>query len=247
MGKNKLAKWEELKTFKNVIQPPSGIQSSDDHFLKDNWRINVFENNNPLVLELGCGKGEYTTGLSSLFPERNFIGVDIKGARMWKGARTSFEEQSKNVAFLRTRIEFIDKFFGNDEVDEIWITFPDPHTEKKNSNKRLTCPWFINKYRSFLKDNAIIHLKTDSQELYNFTLKTIKELHFKLLLSTDDLYNYYHAEKDHFIELYSKSAGRKLDDKIAGKIISIRTYYEIMYLQEGLKINYLAFMVRKDD
>jgi tRNA (guanine-N7-)-methyltransferase len=247
VGKNKLAKWAELQTFKNVIQPPAGIQSGYDHYLKGKWSTNFFGNNNPLVLELGCGKGEYTTGLSSLFPERNFIGVDIKGARMWRGAKTSHEEQLKNVAFLRTRIEFVDKFFGSNEVNEIWITFPDPHSGKKNSNKRLTCPWFINKYRSFLRENAIIHLKTDNQELYNYTLRTVFALGFRLLLSTEDLYHSFYAEKIRYVELFSKSAGRDVNEDLTEKIISIQTNYEKMFLKEGLKINYLAFMISKDD
>jgi len=247
VGKNKLAKWAELQTFKNVIQPPSGIQSDDDHRLKGRWSTDFFGNNNPLVLELGCGKGEYTTGLSSLFPERNFIGVDIKGARMWRGAKTSYEEQSKNVAFLRTRIEFVDKFFGRDEVSEIWITFPDPHPGKKNSNKRLTCPWFINKYRSFLRERAIIHLKTDNHDLYNYTLRIVNEMGHRLLLSTEDLYRSCYDEKIRYVELYSKSTGMDVDEDLTGKIISIQTNYEKMFLKKGLKINYLAFMIRKDD
>ncbi len=151
MGKNKLARWAELGTFENVIQPEAGTQSRTDHRIKGNWNRDIFRNNNPVVLELGCGKGEYTVGLSLLFPECNFIGVDIKGSRMWRGAKTASEQKLKNTAFLRTRIEFIGAFFDTDEVDEIWITFPDPHTGKKNSNKRLTCPWFLNIYRNFLR------------------------------------------------------------------------------------------------
>jgi tRNA (guanine-N7-)-methyltransferase len=247
VGKNKLAKWEELLTFTNVIQLPAGTFSGHGHYLKGKWGYEVFRNDNPLVLELGCGKGEYTTGLSGIFKNRNFIGVDIKGARLWRGARTSHEEKSKNVAFLRTRIEFIDSFFAEDEVDEIWITFPDPHSGKKNSNKRLTCPWFINKYRSFIKDRAIIHLKTDNDELYTYTLRVIKEFNFDVLLSTEDLYGSYPAEKDKFCKLYSTASGTKVNEEAAEKIISIQTHYEKLFRKEGLKIFYLAFRIRKDE
>jgi len=137
VGKNKIARWAELSTFSNVIQPETGEVSGKDHRIKGKWNQKIFKNNNPVILELGCGKGEYTTGLAGLFPTGNFIGVDIKGARMWRGARTASLNQLKNVAFLRTRIEFINSFFAKDEVDEIWITFPDPHRAKKTQIRDL--------------------------------------------------------------------------------------------------------------
>ena len=137
VGKNKLARWAELETFGNVIQAGAGHESGEDHPLKGKWRDKIFGNNNPVVLELACGKGEYTLGLATIFPEKNYIGIDIKGARMWRGAKTASEKGLKNTAFLRTRIEFINSFFTKDEVDEIWIVFPDPHNRKRNSNKKI--------------------------------------------------------------------------------------------------------------
>ncbi|NLN29880.1 MAG: tRNA (guanosine(46)-N7)-methyltransferase TrmB [Bacteroidales bacterium] len=219
MGKNKLARWAELKTFKNVIQAEPGIQTGEDHPVKGKWKQDIFHNNNPVVLELGCGKGEYTTGLAERFPDRNYIGVDIKGARMWRGAKTAHEKNIPNAAFLRTRIEFAGSFFARDEVDEIWLTFPDPHAGRKNSNKKLTCPWFLNLYRSFLKDNGTIWLKTDNAELYNYTRSLAEKNKLPLVMATTDLY----GEDDP-------------DD-----IFLIRTYYENNYLNEGRKIHLLAF------
>lgn len=223
MGKNKLARWTELTSFDNVIQPEIGEVSDRDHPIKGKWNQEIFKNNNPIVLELGCGKGEYTVGLAKNFPDNNFIGIDIKGARMWRGAKTANEQNLQNVAFVRTRIEFINSFFSADEVDEIWITFPDPHPGGRNSNKRLTSPWFLNSYRLFLKDKGIIHLKTDSKELYEFTNKVLSYNNQGIIISTNDLY----AEK-------------------ADTILSIRTHYEKIFLDAGLKINYLSFRLEKD-
>ncbi len=208
----------------NVIQPGSEVRYGEDHPIKGNWKEEIFKNANPVVLELGCGKGEYTVGLSALFPERNYIGVDIKGARMWRGAKTASQNRLPNCAFLRTRIEFISSFFAEDEVDEIWITFPDPHPGKKNSNKRLTCPWFLNKYRIFLKNNGIIHLKTDNSELFNYTRLLALRNDLEIVTSTSDLHG-----------------GTEND-----AIISIRTYYEDQFVGEGLKINYLSFRLPKN-
>jgi len=213
-----------METFNNVIQPgPSGSYGAS-HPLKGNWSREIFGNTNPIVLELGCGKGEYTTGLARRFPGKNFIGTDIKGARIWRGAKTAIEENLANVAFLRTRIEFMESFFARDEVDEIWITFPDPHPGKRNSNKRLTCPWFLNKYRNFLKNNGMIHLKTDNPELFDYTEKLISENNLQIIRSTRDL----HSENP--------------DDEI----LAIRTHYEESFLEKGLKINYLSFILEKD-
>ena len=223
MGKNKLARWTELGSFDNVIQPEIGEVSGSDHPIKGKWNQEIFKNNNPIVLELGCGKGEYTVGLAKNFPDNNFIGIDIKGARMWRGAKTANEQNLQNVAFVRTRIEFINSFFSADEVDEIWITFPDPHPGGRNSNKRLTSPWFLNSYRLFLKDKGIIHLKTDSKELYEFTNKVLSYNNQGIIISTNDLY----AEK-------------------ADTILSIRTHYEKIFLEAGLKINYLSFRLEND-
>jgi tRNA (guanine-N7-)-methyltransferase len=219
VGKNKLARWNELASFDNVIQPEISDVSGKDHPVKGKWNHGVFKNQNPLVLELGCGKGEYTVGLAIRFPGKNFIGVDIKGARMWRGAKTSHEHELTNVAFLRTRIEFINSFFKTDEVDEIWITFPDPHPGRRNSNKRLTSPFFLNSYRQFLKNNGLIHLKTDNIELYNYTKNIISHNNLVTLSATSDLYS-----------------GNISDD-----ILSIRTHYEKIFLDEGMKITYIRF------
>lgn len=223
MGKNKLARWTELGSFDNVIQPEIEDVSASDHPIKGRWNLELFKNNNPIVLELGCGKGEYTIGLANRFPDKNYIGIDIKGARMWRGAKTANEQNLNNVAFLRTRIEFIKSFFSEDEVDEIWITFPDPHPGRRNSNKRLTSPWFLNSYRHFLKDKGLIHLKTDNTELYDFTNKVLSNNNLETILATNDLYT---AE--------------------FGDILSIRTHYEKIFLDAGLKINYVSFRLDRE-
>lgn len=241
MGKNKLARWTELGSYPNVIQPAitdvvdnSGDYSEGavtlgnirvkDHPVKGHWNETIFRNNNPIVLELGCGRGEYTTGLAERFPEKNFIGIDIKGARMWRGARTSNEKNLRNSAFLRTRIEFINSFFSENEVDEIWVTFPDPHVGARNANKRLTSPWYLNLYRPVLKDNGIMHLKTDNQELHRYTRKVAESNGLEILFSTEDLYF----------------------ENMPDDILSIRTHYEHIFLATGLKITYLSFRLDKN-
>ena len=223
MGKNKLARWTEFGSYDNVIQPHIVDVAGKDHPIKGRWNSGLFKNNNPIVLELGCGKGEYSVGLAEKFPDMNFIGIDIKGARMWRGAKTANEQQLPNVAFLRTRIEFINSFFSPDEVDEIWITFPDPHPGGRNSNKRLTSPWFLNSYRLFLKDNGLIHLKTDNKELYEFTIRTLAYNNLETIFSTDDLYS------EH-----------------SDNILSIKTHYEKIFLTAGMRITYLSFRLGKD-
>jgi tRNA (guanine-N7-)-methyltransferase len=224
VGKNKLARWTEFRSYPNVVQPEIGDISGKDHSLKGKWNQELFKNKNPLVLELGCGKGEYTVGLANTSPHKNFIGIDIKGARMWRGAKTANENNLPNVAFLRTRIEFINSFFSEDEVDEIWITFPDPHPGRRNANKRLTSPWFLNSYRLFLKDKGIIHLKTDNRELFDFTSRVLKFNDLEVIFSTNDLYS------------------EKVDN-----ILSIRTHYEKIFLEAGLRINYLSFRLGKEN
>jgi tRNA (guanine-N7-)-methyltransferase len=223
VGKNKLARWTELGSYNNVIQPKIADVSGKDHPIKGNWRKKLFKNENPIVLELGCGKGEYTIGLANKFHDNNFIGIDIKGARMWRGAKSADEQKLPNVAFLRTRIEFINSFFATNEVNEIWITFPDPHPGGRNSNKRLTSPWFLNSYRLFLKDKGLVHLKTDNTELFNFTKTVVTYNNLATVFSTDDLYS------------------ERIDN-----ILSIRTHYEKIFLDAGLKINYLSFRLDKE-
>jgi tRNA (guanine-N7-)-methyltransferase len=224
VAKHKLARWGELGTFKNVIQPETGALLGKDHPVKGKWKSKIFHNENPVILELGCGKGEYTLGLSERFPQNNYIGIDIKGARMWRGAKTADEKKLSNTAFLRTRIEFINSFFAEDEVDEIWITFPDPQLENRNSNKRLTCPWFLNKYRSFLRNQGIIHLKTDNPDLYNYTKALVEKNTLEIITATGDLYS----------------------EKPGNDILSIRTHYENIFIKEGRKIYYLAFRLDKN-
>ena len=224
MGKNKLARWAEMETFNNVIQPGEDAGFRKNHPIKGKWRSVFFHNQNPLILELGCGRGEYTIGLSERFPGNNYIGIDIKGARMWRGAKTAYEKKLPNVAFLRTRIEFINSFFDENEVDEIWLTFPDPQPGKRNSNKRLTCPWFLNNYREFLKDQGIVHLKTDNSELFYYT-KTLAERNaLKIIAAANDLYN----------------------ERTEDEILLIKTRYEDLFTKDGLKIHYLSFRLEKN-
>jgi tRNA (guanine-N7-)-methyltransferase len=219
VAKHKLERFTELGTFNNVIQPETVKEPGRYHPIRGKWKKEIFQNDCPVILELGCGKGEYTIGLSSMFPKNNYIGIDIKGARMWRGAKTSHERKLPNVAFLRTRIEFINLFFSENEVEEIWITFPDPHTGRNNSNKRLTGPWFLNIYRNFLRDKGIIHLKTDSKELFEYTERVINRNNLEILASTCDLY----SESDF------------------NDALSIRTHYESIFLRQGMKIKYLSF------
>jgi len=252
VGKNKLARWTELRSYDNVIEPSIDDVSSKDHPIKGKWHQQIFKNTNPIVLELGCGRGEYTIGLANKFPGKNYIGIDIKGARMWRGARTSNEQGLTNVAFLRTRIEFINSFFAADEVDEIWITFPDPHPGGRNSNKRLTSPWYLNTYRLFLKDKGVVHLKTDNRELYDFTYKMLIYNNVDLLVSTEDLYAEEVKDKSVFSREKTHSHPEDSDLSVNSgvnyydSILSIRTHYEEIFLKAGLKITYLAFRLEKD-
>jgi tRNA (guanine-N7-)-methyltransferase len=245
MGKNKLARWNEFGSYDNVIQPEIGEVARKDHPVKGNWNSQIFKNENPIVLELGCGKGEYTVGLAGMFPHKNYVGIDIKGARMWRGAKTSNELRMTNVAFLRTRIEFINRFFASSEVDGIWITFPDPHPGPGNSNKRLTSPQFLKRYLSFLKNNGIIHLKTDNIELYSFTESVIRKNNLELLFATNDLYTedpeaLKLSSDDNVINNHSESSISYFEN-----ILSIKTHYEKQFLLKGMKINYLSFRLKK--
>ncbi|MFC2371732.1 tRNA (guanosine(46)-N7)-methyltransferase TrmB [Segatella oris] len=223
MGKGKLAKFAEMETFSNVFQYPFSVVDNVPFEMKGHWRELYFKNNHPVVLELGCGKGEYTVELARLYPEMNFIGVDIKGARMWTGAKQALEAGLKNVAFLRTNIEIIDRFFAESEVQEIWLTFSDP--QMKNAHKRLTSTFFLNRYRKFLVDGGIVHLKTDSNFLFTYTTCMVKENKLPVVFSTEDLY---HTEG--------------LDEE-THKILSIQTYYESMWIERGLNIRYMKFLL----
>jgi tRNA (guanine-N7-)-methyltransferase len=219
MGKDKIRRFAELHTFQHVIEASVDEVLGKEHPLKGNWHISRFNNTNPIVLELGCGKGEYTVKLATVYPLKNFIGVDIKGNRMWVGAKQALENKLANVNFLRTRIEFISSFFKPSEVDEIWITFPDPQPIKSRRNKRLTSPRFLTNYQSFIKENGIIHLKTDSDFLYNYTLEVIKKNNLKTILSTFDLYNSEYADLSY----------------------GVKTHYEQLFLAKGQPIHYLQF------
>jgi tRNA (guanine-N7-)-methyltransferase len=221
MGKGKLAKFAEMETFSNVFQYPFSVIDNVPFAMQGHWGEQYFGNNHPIVLELGCGKGEYTVELARLYPEMNFIGVDIKGARMWTGAKRALEEGLPNVAFLRTNIEIIDRFFSAGEVQEIWLTFSDP--QMKNARKRLTSTYFMARYRRFLADGGTIHLKTDSNFLYTYTWHMVQANGLPLLFNTDDLYH---------------SEGL---DAATKKILGIRTYYEQMWIERGLNIRYLKF------
>lgn len=219
MGKNKIEKFKENATFTNLFQPSLDTVLAADFALKGAWATQYFRNQNPVVLELGCGKGEYTIGLSRIFVDKNFIGVDIKGARLWRGAKTATQENIHNVAFVRTRIEHIAAFFAPNEVDEIWITFPDPQPRKAKACKRLTSSRFLNQYAKFLKPNGLVHLKTDSQVLHNYTRNLVEYNHLHLNACTTDLYTT-HANNP---------------------ILHIKTFYEQQFLEQGMPITYLNF------
>ncbi len=219
MGKDKFKRFQENLTFTNLIQPEFDDIFRKDHELKGEWGAKFFKNNNPIVLELGCGRGEYTVNLAEKFPDKNFIGIDIKGARMWRGAKTATENSMFNVGFLRTRIEFISSFFAKDEVSEIWITFPDPQLKKDRVKKRLTSPEFLSLYSGFLEPNGYINLKTDSQHLHEYTKANIELNKLPLAESCNDIYGTGYA-----------------DD-----VLSIRTRYEGLFLADGFTITYLKF------
>jgi tRNA (guanine-N7-)-methyltransferase len=217
MAKNKLRKFEEMNTFPHMFQYPFNTLCEEGFEMKGRWGEVFFRNTAPIILELGCGKGEYTVGLGKRFPAKNFIGVDIKGARMWSGAKQAMEEGLLNVAFLRTRIELLTRFFAPSEVSEIWITFPDPQIKK--TNKRMTSARFMQLYSEILSDRGIIHLKTDSPFMYAYTCEMIRVNHLSASVCTNDLY---HMPID--------------------EMLSIRTFYEQQWLARGMKIKYIRFV-----
>lgn len=222
--KNKLAKFAEIGTLPNVFQShevnsPLLLNSNTEKvIMKGNWH-NFFGNDNPITLELACGKGEYAVGLAKMYPERNFIGIDLKGNRLWKGAVDSHEAGMKNVAFIRSQIDFITNYFDENEVADIWITFADPQLTK--ARKRLTSPYFLPRYKKIMGKNGLVHLKTDSPELYQFTLEMVEEYKLNLQFSTDDIYS---------LENQMPEWG-------------IKTFYEAMHLEKGLKIKYCRFEI----
>lgn len=217
MGKNKLKRFAEMETFNNVFQPTHNDVWEKNYKLKGKWNKEVFKNDNPIVLEVGCGKGEYSVGLARKYPNKNFIGIDIKGARMWRGAKTAIEEGLDNVAFIRTKAELLESVFESGELSEIWITFPDP--QMKKVRKRLTGTRFLQLYNNLLTQDGIIHLKSDSNFLYEYTSYVIKENNLAVDVDTNDLYN----------------------SGMADDILSIRTFYEQQFLDRGIPIKYLKF------
>lgn len=222
MGKGKLAKFAEMATLPNVVECPYS-QADTDFALRGRWGTDFFGNGRPIVLELGCGRGEYTVGLARLFPDMNFIGVDIKGARMWSGATEAQREGLTNAGFLRTRVEFIDRLFGPDEVSEIWLTFSDP--QMKKPRKRLTGTHFLERYRRFLRDGGLVHVKTDSQFLFTYTSLLCEKSDLPVEACTADLYG---------------TLGDAYD-AVTQRVLGIRTYYESQWLGRGIPIKYLRF------
>ena len=224
MGKNKLARFAENKVLPNVIQPTREDALKGFH-LKGKWRSEIFKNDNPIVLELGCGKGEYSVGLAKAFPEKNFIGIDIKGARFWFGAKEAVEKGLHNVAFLRTQIELIHHFFDKDEVDEIWITFPDPQIKYRRTKHRLTHPDFLERYKNIMKKDGIVHLKTDSEFLHGYTLGYLQGAGHEIISAHHDIYGAPEYEP-----------GTEL-------LREIRTYYEELFSSKGKTITYIKFKI----
>jgi tRNA (guanine-N7-)-methyltransferase len=222
MAKNKLQKFKELETFTNTIQPEKKDLLKGFFSLKGNWH-KEFKNNNPIVLELGCGKGEYTVNLAKKFPEINYIGVDIKGSRIWKGAKFAIENKLTNVRFLRTQVEFLPSIFSKNEVSEIWITFPDPQIKYRRRKKRLTALNMLNRYKDVLKKDSLLHLKTDSQFLHGYTLGVLEKIEGNIIVSSHDIYN------SNLIQKY--------------QILNIQTFYEKQFLKNNQPITYICFQI----
>ena len=222
MGKGKLAKFADMASYENVFQYPFSVMEHVLFDMQGQWRERYFKNDNPIVLELVCGKGEYAVELARNYPDKNFIGIDIKGARMWTGATLALKEGLKNVAFLRTNIEIIDRFFAKDEVQEIWLTFSDP--QMKNPRKRLTSTYFMERYRRFLVDGGTIHLKTDSNFLFTYTTYMVEKNQLPVDFRTEDLY---HDEQS--------------TQNVEPATLAVQTYYEQMWIARGLNIKYMRW------
>ncbi len=221
MGKNKQKRFDENKTFSHLFQPSPEVMYSNDFELKGRWSSFFFKNENPIILEIGCGKGEYTVGLARLYPENNYIGIDIKGARLWKGSKAVLENNLLNVAFIRNKVEFLGSFFRARELSEIWITFPDPQARK--AKKRLTSGRFLQIYSKLLKQGGLIHLKTDSRLMYEFTIDMINCNDLNLIFETKDLYQ----------------------SGLDSPATQIQTYYERKFLSSGMPIYYIQFTLNE--
>ena len=222
-SKNKLKRFKENETFKNVFQPTREEVVGGDFPLKGKWKSEFFKNDNPVVLELGCGKGEYSVGLAKLNPNKNFIGIDIKGARFWRGAKTAIEENMGNVAFVRTQIELIEHCFAKDEVDEIWITFPDPQIKYKRTKHRMTNASFLENYKKVLKPNGLMHLKTDSEFMHGYTLGLLHGAGHEVIYANHNVYKNEGAPEE---------------------VTSIQTFYEGQYLEINKAITYIQFRIK---
>lgn len=222
-SKNKLKRFRENETFTNVFQPTRKELVNQNYVLKGNWNASYFKNDNPLVLELGCGKGEYSVALAQKYPSKNFIGIDIKGARFWRGAKTAIEKNIPNVAFIRTQIELIDYVFAENEVDEIWITFPDPQIKYKRTKHRMTNSVFLQKYKKILKKEGIVNLKTDSEFMHGYTLGLLHGEGHEVLYANHDVY---------------KQEGSPED------VTGIQTFYESQYLEQNKPITYIRFKIK---
>ncbi|MEM7160841.1 MAG: tRNA (guanosine(46)-N7)-methyltransferase TrmB [Bacteroidota bacterium] len=229
MGKDKLKRFAENARMENVLEPSIDEVLAKDSPFKGKWST-YFDNYNPIVLELACGKGEYTVGMARKFPNKNFIGIDIKGARMWRGAKTALHEEMANLYFLRTRIEFIERFFDKDEISEIWITFADPHKKKRNAKHRLTHPLFLDRYRNLLIPKGTINLKSDSTFLTDFTLDVIHEQGLKVLYQSLDVYG----------------IGKEKFPEELNALMEIKTFYEKRWLKEGKKIKFIQFRIDRN-
>lgn len=221
-SKNKLKRFKENETFSNVYQPTREDLINDNFENRSKWRDLVFKNTNPIILELGCGKGEYTVELAKNNPDKNYIGIDIKGARFWRGAKTALEEKLPNVAFVRTQIELIEYVFGNEEVDEIWITFPDPQIKYKRTKHRLTNKAFLDRYQKILKKEGLVHLKTDSEFMHGYTLGLLHGLGFEVCYANHDVYHLGGSPKE---------------------VTEIKTFYESQYLEQDKPITYIRFKI----
>ncbi|GIM52984.1 tRNA (guanine-N(7)-)-methyltransferase [Capnocytophaga cynodegmi] len=221
-SKNKLKRFKENETFTNVLQPKRDELLSEQFPFKGKWNELYFKNNNPIVLELGCGKGEYSVGLAKRYLNKNFIGIDIKGARFWRGAKTAIEENIDNVAFLRTQIELIEHCFAQGEVSEIWITFPDPQIKYKRTKHRLTNTEFLNRYKNILATDGYIHLKTDSEFMHGYTLGLLHGLGYNVLYVNHNIYN---------------------SDGVPSEVTEIQTFYEKFYLEQNKPITYIKFQI----
>lgn len=225
MARRKLMQFAENKLFPHLVEPEIGDILENKFQLKGNWKSQFFKNENNLVIELGCGKGEYCVGLGKIFPDKNFLGLDIKGNRLWRGAKDVEEQSLNNVGFLRSKVDYVEALFGENEVDELWLTFSDP--QPKKPERRLSSQKFLDRYKNFLKPGAIIHLKTDNRLLFNSTLEVIRDNGHKLIYHNFDIYNTWNEIPE-----------------VIKPNLSLKTYFEEKFMQKNYRINYLQFSLK---